>query len=149
MPPWWSRSLLPGLYSKAVTSLSGWHAGRDASASAAQRVATLAGFYIGLQSYLSFSEMRWQIAVITVVGVYRCTTQSPSLATALGKCKSRSSLYYSGLFEADAWKTCVLLNATLSEHRRKLFIKYFPSSGRGKGASNPGEGRCCLVLPCG
>lgn len=35
--------------------------------------------------------------------------------------------------EVDARITCVQLSPTFSEHRRKLFVKYFPLSGRGKG----------------
>lgn len=35
--------------------------------------------------------------------------------------------------EVDAGKTCVQLSPAFSEHHRKLLIKYFPLSGRGKG----------------
>lgn len=50
---------------------------------------------------------------------------------------------FRAISEVDARKTCMQLSPTFSEHRRKLFIKYF-LEWEGEGASNPGEADVAL-----
>ena len=54
------------------------------------------------------------------------------------------SVPFRAISEIDARRNCVQPSPTFSEHRRKLFIKYFPLSGRGKGPATQAR----QMLPC-
>lgn len=134
----WSSTVLPGSYSEAELSGSGWHWQRCLSSTDSDGTGQ---FLWKAPIYLRLFEMRCQITVTAVVGMYRCTTQSPNFTWTLQKYKSES-IPFRTVSEVDSSKLCVHLCPTFSRPCRKLFMKCFPWGRRGQELRG---GRCCLV----